>query len=296
MRPAFSVITPSFRQLEWLKLCAASVADQEGVSVEHIVQDAGTGPELEVWAAGRPGLALHVEKDNGMYDAINRGLRKATGEILAYLNCDEQYLPGTLAAVQRFFEEHPDVDVVFGDAVVVDDSGNYLCSRRIILPTLYHTWVCVLPIFTAGTFFRRNLLDREKLFFSDDWKIIGDAVWAMELIRRGIPMAPLGKFTSAFTDTGANLSGDYRVREEHQRLRASAPAWVRLLAPVWVLLSRLRRLAQGHYRPKPLDYAIYTRSHPDKRVVFKVDRPTFRWQSDFSPRPPTAVDGASQAR
>ena len=47
MRPQFSIITPSFRQLDWLKLCAASIADQTGATVEHIVQDAGTGPELE---------------------------------------------------------------------------------------------------------------------------------------------------------------------------------------------------------------------------------------------------------
>ena len=114
MRPQFSIITPSFRQLDWLKLCAASIADQAGVRVEHIVQDAGTGPELEAWAAGQQTLTLHVEKDRGMYDAVNRGLRRATGQILAYLNCDEQYLPGTLAAVADYFSRHPEVDVVFG--------------------------------------------------------------------------------------------------------------------------------------------------------------------------------------
>jgi len=123
--PQFSIITPSFRQFEWLKLCAASIADQEGVTFEHIIQDAGTGPELEAWAVGQPGLRLYVEGDSGMYDAVNRGLRRARGEILAYLNCDEQYLPGALKAVHDYFARNPLIDAVLSDTVVTDSTGNY---------------------------------------------------------------------------------------------------------------------------------------------------------------------------
>ncbi len=281
MPPKISVITPSFRQLDWLKLCAASVGDQEGVSVEHVVQDAGTGHELEEWARTRPGLALHVEKDSGMYDAINRGLRKAKGEILAYLNCDEQYLPGTLASVDQFFADNPEVDVVFGDAIVVNEAGEYLCSRRILVPTLYHTWVCTLPVFTAATFFRRSLIEKDALFFPDDWKVLGDAVWVLELIRRGVRMAPLGRFASVFADTGVNMSGRPQARAEQERLVSSAPRWVQILAPAWSALSRMRRLWQGHYSPKPLRYAIYTRDCPDHRKEFNVEHPSFRWKSQF---------------
>jgi len=91
-----SVITPSYRNSERLKLCVASVADQEGVEVEHIVQDAGSDDGTLDWLLADRRVKACVEKDEGMYDAINRGLRKATGEIFAYLNCDEQYLPGAL--------------------------------------------------------------------------------------------------------------------------------------------------------------------------------------------------------
>src|SRR6185503_18334195 len=98
-----SVITPSYGNSEWLKLCIASVADQAGVEVEHIVQDAGSDDGTLAWLTNDPRVKAYVEKDEGMYDAINRGLRKATGDILAYLNCDEQYLPG---ALQARSEEH----------------------------------------------------------------------------------------------------------------------------------------------------------------------------------------------
>ncbi len=71
----FPSITPSYKQLPWLKLCAASVADQKGVSVEHIIQDAQSGPELEEWVRENTKAQLFVECDSGMYDAINRGVR-----------------------------------------------------------------------------------------------------------------------------------------------------------------------------------------------------------------------------
>jgi len=70
-----------------------------------------------------------IEKDQGMYDAVNRGFRRSQGEILAYLDCDEQFLPGALKAVHGYFEAHPEVDVVFSDMVVTDADGGYICHR-----------------------------------------------------------------------------------------------------------------------------------------------------------------------
>ena len=287
MPPSFSIITPSFRQLGWLRLCAASIADQREVSLEHIVQDAGSGPELEAWGAAQPGLQLFVEKDRGMYDAVNRGLRRATGDIVAYLNCDEQYLPGALAEVARFFAEHPEVDVVFGDVVVVDEKGRYICSRPVVLPKLYHTHVCTLGVFTAATFFRRSLLEKHQVFFNDAWRDTGDAVWVLELLRRGIRMAVLRRFLSTFTDTGENMNLKPNAIAEQGRLRELAPRWAQKLAPLWMLHFRLRRLLAGIYWPRPLHYAIYTDESPAERQDFAVKKTTFIWPGRFAKRPAT---------
>ena len=94
----FTIVTPSFNQLDWLELCIASVADQHGVSsVEHLVCDGGSAgiddfkgrmlarfPETSHYR-----LEFLVGPDAGMYDAINKGLRRATGDVCSYLNCDE---------------------------------------------------------------------------------------------------------------------------------------------------------------------------------------------------------------
>ena len=103
----FSVVTPSFRNSNWLKLCIASVADQQGVEVEHIVQDSCSDDGTQDWLPRDPRVKAFVEKDAGMYDAVNRGYRRATGDIFAYFNCDEQYLPGALKTVQGFLKRIP---------------------------------------------------------------------------------------------------------------------------------------------------------------------------------------------
>src|SRR5262245_13376633 len=129
----FSVITPSFQNSDWLKLCVASVADQ-GVEVEHIVQDAGSTDGTLHWLLTDSRVRAFVEPDRGMYDAVNRGLARAQGDFLCYLNCDEQYLPGTLRAVGEFFDTYPEIDVVFADFIVVNPSGEYLFHRKVQTP------------------------------------------------------------------------------------------------------------------------------------------------------------------
>ncbi len=201
----FSIITPSFRNSAWLKLCVASVADQEGVSKEHIVQDAGSDDGTLDWLLKDPRVAAYVEKDTGMYDAVNRGFKRAKGDIVAYLNCDEQYLPGALERVRDFFAIHPDIDVLFGDAIVVDANGKYVCHRKALMPFKPHMWYR-FPVLTCGIFLRREVLDRYGVYFDPKWRVIGDLFWVMEMVNRKVPTAVLHHFTSTFADTRENLS------------------------------------------------------------------------------------------
>ena len=167
----FSVITPSFNPSPWLALCIASVADQ-AVDVEHIVQDAGSTDGTLEWLRGDTRVQPFIEPDRGMYDGVNRGLRRAAGDILAYLNCDEQYLPGCLQTVEAFFRAHPAVDVLFGDFVVVNSDLDYLFHRKVQVPLKYHTWVSHLSVGTCATFFRRRILDRHGLFFDARLRVL----------------------------------------------------------------------------------------------------------------------------
>jgi glycosyltransferase involved in cell wall biosynthesis len=273
----FSVITPSFRNSDWLRLCIASVADQ-GVELEHIVQDAGSDDGTLEWLLQDPRVKAFVERDQGMYDAVNRGLRRAQGEILSYLNCDEQYLPGALAAVDDFFRKNPAIDVLFADFVVVDAKGKYLFHRKVQTPLLYHTWVAHLASFTCATFFRRRLIAGEGFFFNEKLRDVGDADWIVRLLRRNVSMGVLRRFTSVFTLTGDNRYARPQARRERTELAASAPLWARQGRALIVLHHRLRRLLGGIYFQKPFSYALYTADNAAERTVQNVTRPTAKWR------------------
>ena len=273
-----SIVTPSYRSSGWLKLCIASVADQK-VDSEHIVQDAGSDDGTLDWLPRESRVGAFVEKDSGMYDAINRGLRRAGGDIFAYLNCDEQYLPDALSRVMRFFERNPQVDVLFGDVIMVDDKGDYLYHRKMQVPLLYHTWTCHLSTLSCATFFRRRIVTEHGMLFDPKLRDVGDGEWMVRLLKHGVKMAVLGGFTSAFTFTGANMSVGPNARREAQELYLTAPPLARLLKPATVLHHRLRRWLGGMYSQKPFSYDIFTRSSPEQRRHQEVARPDFRRSS-----------------
>jgi glycosyltransferase involved in cell wall biosynthesis len=270
----WSIITPSFRSSQWLKLCIASVADQ-GLAVEHIVQDAGSDDGTLDWLTRDARVKVYVEKDEGMYDAINRGLRRSQGELLAWLNCDEQYLPGVLKLAAEFFEHHPGVDMVFGDVVMVNPDGQYLSHRRMQTPLKYHTWTCHLSTLSCGTFFRRRVVFDNDIWFDTRWRDVGDGEWMVRLLKRGVSMAALGQFTSTFTQTGVNMSAAPNARRENLALRRSAPLWVRVLRPLWITHHRLRRLLGGMYFQQPFSYEVYAAKNLGNRLPHEVTHPVF---------------------
>jgi glycosyltransferase involved in cell wall biosynthesis len=314
----FTIITPSFKQLDYLECCIASVADQgtkgsenvgmcesanvrtheskkDQISVEHIVQDAGS-PGIEEFAKkmaeqllGRYGgerasnletfellhirtahgytLQIFKEKDEGMYDAINKGLKKGTGKVRAYLNCDEQYLPGVLPMIWASFQKNPYVEVVLGDVIVVGTDGEAVCHRKMVKPGLAHTWTCHFGALTAGIFFREKLVN-EGLLFDTSYRAASDAEWFVRVLQNGKKVQPLRRTTSTFMESGENLGLSSTAKEERARLDASAPLCFRALRLVWVFLHRVRRLWSGAHRSEDVAYEIYLRKESGRKEFY----------------------------
>ena len=277
----FSIITPSFRQSEWLKLCIASVADQAGVELEHIVQDACSDDATRDWLPHDRRVHAFIEKDAGMYDAINRGYRRAKGEVLAHLNCDEQYLPDALHQVGSFFEQNPNIEVVFAGTIVVDEKGQYVCHRPSLMPKASHVWFR-LPVQTSSLFIRRRVIHERGIFFDTRWRDLGDLHWIIALMKHKVPMAVFDCFTSTFSDTGENMNLKPNAIAELSRTVAMAPTWTRVLRPALLMHHRIRRLAAGHYNLKPSKYSIYTKASQNRRIEFDVEKPTSIWWSRYS--------------
>jgi glycosyltransferase involved in cell wall biosynthesis len=271
----FSIVTPSLGGWPWLGLCAASIADQGG-ELEHVIQDGGSADGTQEGLARSSRVRLFIEKDRGMYDALNRGFQRAGGEILAWLNCDEQYLPGALARVGAYFDRHPEVDVVFGDVVVVDQAGEYLFHRKMQVPYKYHTWVCHLSTLSCATFFRRRVFFDGGFQFDTAWQAAGDGEWMLRLLKARLKMAALSCFTSSFMLTGKNLGATEKARRENEALRQTAPRWARACRPLIVAQHRLRRWLGGMYSQPPFTFEIYTLASPQGRQSRRAERPCFR--------------------
>lgn len=283
----FTVITPSFGQLGYLKLNAASVADQsaDGIKVEHIIQDGGSTDGTREWLADQTGITGVAEADDGMYDAINRGIAKGSGDVFSWLNCDEQYLPGALNAVRELLESDSEIDVVVGHTVVVDEAGRYLCHRKAVVPSPGILRRGRLPVHSSSMFFRARLVKGpDAVLFDPQWKAMGDWAWMKDLVERGARVAVLDRFLSTFTDTGGNLGMSPRAQQEMRRVESGLSLLDRMVSPAVRAREYLGKLVSGYYRQAPFHFACY-RPDPEepggvseRRHEAYVERPTFYWK------------------
>jgi glycosyltransferase involved in cell wall biosynthesis len=161
MQMKFSVVTPSLNQGRFLEETIQSVLSQGSPNLEYIIIDGGsTDGSVDIIKKYEKKLSYWVsEKDRGQSDAINKGLRRASGEILAWLNSDDCYLPGTLERVAEFFSSHPAVDLVYGDLLLIDGGGKTLGIRRVVP---YNYTLALYGLSTVpqpSAFFRRRALD-----------------------------------------------------------------------------------------------------------------------------------------
>lgn len=158
----FSIITPTFNSRKFLEKTIQSVISQEGADFEYIIVDGGstdgTLDLLKQYAVKDSRIRWFSEPDKGIADAFNKGIARATGDIIGIINSDDSYLPETLRLVAESAKAHPDCDVFHGDIVRCDQAGKELF---ILKPLNVETSVWrEMPVNHPATFVRRRAYDK----------------------------------------------------------------------------------------------------------------------------------------
>tara|TARA_B100000787_G_scaffold152957_1_gene126918 strand:+ start:354 stop:1106 length:753 start_codon:yes stop_codon:yes gene_type:complete len=162
----FSIITPNYNGSEYIEECIKSVLRQK-VDFEHIVIDgASTDSSLEILKK-YPHLKIISEQDDGMYDAINKGISISKGDYIAYLNCDDRYTDGALSIVLELFKKNKDIDYVYGNCRFI----NYLEQEIYIyrVPPLFDNLIAkmtVIPWAQPSIFYKKRVFDSLGVFSS----------------------------------------------------------------------------------------------------------------------------------
>ncbi len=182
--PKLSIITPSLNQAQFLEETILSVLQQDYPSLEFIIIDGGsTDGSQDVIRKYEDKISFWVsEKDRGQAHALNKGLAHATGEIVAYLNSDDLYLPGAFARVVQFFADHPQSDWLCGDTLMFGEGrADEVILAQVPLSAAHAlSWAYTAP--QPGMFWKRELLSDG---FDERWRYCFDHELYVRLLLAG---------------------------------------------------------------------------------------------------------------
>ena len=167
----FSIVTPSFNQAATLPKTMDSVLSQEYPNLEYFIYDArstdGSGQIIKKFANNYPKtIKFQIRKDRGQADALNLAFSKSTGDILAFINSDDYYLPDTFSKVSKYFLDHPECQWLVGDCQVVGQPLTWTFWLKEIIP--YDRFPSLLYLFNfvnqPAVFIRRNIFQKAGIF------------------------------------------------------------------------------------------------------------------------------------
>jgi len=212
-----SIVTISFNQAQFLAETIRSVVEQNHDDLEYIVVDPGsTDGSRDIIDRYRNKISkILYEADNGPPDGLNKGFAKATGDIYGFLNSDDVLNPGALSMVARYFNDHPDVDVVYGHSQIIDAQGRH---KRNFYSDHFSLWMAAYGaaiLSQASTFFRADAFRYSGGFNAKNLVAWDGELW-VDMAKSGSRFSRVDEFWSKFRVHEDGITGSGKLHEAYR--------------------------------------------------------------------------------
>ena len=217
-----SIVTPTLNAAAFLPTCLAEVA-RLGFPHEHIVVDGGSLDDTVAIARDAGATVLRQERANGMYGAINDGLRASRGSYLTYVNADDAPVPGGYAALYERIDAPDAPTLVYGDCVYRNETPGQVASERLVRARTAGAYFLrrgLLPFAQPSALFRREAFEAAGGFDAETYRIAGDLEFFRRMaLRPGFRAARVPGAAAVFLKHGASLGDQNTPLAEAERRR-----------------------------------------------------------------------------
>ncbi|MCX8510807.1 MAG: glycosyltransferase [Chthoniobacteraceae bacterium] len=252
MTHKLSVVTPCYNAIRYIRNCVESVRYAcKGMDYEHIVVDGLSSDGTVEYLREQSDIRLVSEKDSGMYDALNKGIAMARGEIIGHLNSDEQYSRRGLLAAWAALDDK-NLDAVMSPTVMLNGRLEFMqLFNQVVRPTVRDVhWH--MPVQSCSLLYRKVLWDREP--YDTQYRLISDHVWFRKQMELGLRLAVSREPIGIFVWHGENLSSTQAQLEENALTDIDTKSFLMSLVKHWY---RFRKLCLGGYCRVNLRYEIF---------------------------------------
>lgn len=254
---SISVITPSYNQGRCIERTIQSVLSQNVPNLEYIVCDGGSHDEtVAILRRYEEHLRWISEKDKGQADAVNKGIKATSGAVIGWINSDDIYYPGALATVLSFFDEHPDANVVYGEANHIDENDKVL-ERYYTEEWDYERLKDVCFLCQPAVFFRRRVVEKYGLLDASLRYCMDYEYW----LRLGADMV--------FVHLDETLAGS-RMYWDNKTLRDRVAVHAEINDMLKRRLGKTPTRWIYNYAFAVVDSRGYNRAHPEKYVLLLI--------------------------
>ncbi len=249
--PKISIITPSFNQGQFIEETILSVINQKQSNFEYIIIDGGsTDNSVEIIKKYEDQLSYWVsEKDNGQSDAINKGFKLATGDIVGWINSDDILMPDSLYKVAKYFSENKNVYFLNGYTLVVDENANILYNYFILKQKKWYAKHGIYYISQPSMFWRKSVFDKIG-YLKEDFHAMMDKEFLIRILKNNLEVGHIPKILAGFRVHGkskTSVNGEIWSRDASELINLYGKEYGQKPKIFYKNIYRFEKLFKGLY-------------------------------------------------